>query len=492
MSNKPVIIIIFLCLLSVAEAQTHEAIEQFVNCKDMEGASFSMMVKEVDSGAIIYSYDAGRKVIPASVLKLVTTASAIELLGPGYRFETVLEYEGLIADSVLAGNLYIRGSGDPSLGSSHFAADRNSYTPAQNTFIPQWIAALKEKGIKQIKGSVISDESIFDTEGVSMKWLQEDIGVSYGAGSYGLSVFDNLYKLYFSTGVKGSRPELVSVVPDIKSLRFHNYLVSAPVVNDSAYITGAPFSGERYLYGVLPAERKRIMIRGAIPDPPLFLAQYFRDRLQDSGIVVEGEARTYRLLQEENKISEAERKAIAVTYSPTLREIVRVTNERSHNLYADALLKTLGAKYGSKYDETLSTSGKGIRIVSSYWQEKGLDVSSLWMFDGNGLSVSNKVTATFICELLTYMATKSSQSEAFITSLPKAGMEGTVSGILKGAPLQGKALLKSGGMSRVRAYGGYITKGDKRYALALFANNYTCSMQEITKEIEALLAALFK
>ncbi|MDR1356240.1 MAG: D-alanyl-D-alanine carboxypeptidase/D-alanyl-D-alanine-endopeptidase [Tannerellaceae bacterium] len=493
MRNKSLMVLVMLCLLQAGKSQTHRAIEQFIQHKKMEGASFSILVKEIDSGKALYSYDADRRLTPASVLKLVTTATALEVLGAEYRFETALEYDGVVADSILQGNIYIRGSGDPTLGSSHFASDRSSYTPARNTFIPQWIAALEKKGIRRIRGSVIADERIFDNEGVSMKWMREDLGAYYGAGSYGISVFDNLYNLYLSTGAPGSRPVILSSIPSLPSLRFHNYLVSALIADDSSYIAGAPFSNDRYLYGVLPANGRRITLRGDIPDPPLFLAQYLRDRLQDAGITVEGEADCFRLLLEENRLPRGERKTLAVTRSPTLREIVRITNERSHNLYADALLKTLGAaKYGSRSDETVSTAEKGIRVVLSHWQGKGLDISSLWMFDGNGLSVSNKVTASFICELLVYMATRSSQSDAFIASLPKAGMEGTVAGILKGTDLQGKALLKSGGVSRVRAYGGYITKGNKRYAVALFANNYSCSMQEITKEIEALLLALFK
>jgi D-alanyl-D-alanine carboxypeptidase/D-alanyl-D-alanine-endopeptidase (penicillin-binding protein 4) len=493
MQNKSLIILILLCFLQTSKAQIPPAIQQFLNQKKMEGASFSLMAKDVNSGDVLYSYDADRKLTPASVLKLVTTATALELLGAEYRFATTLEHDGVIVDSILMGNLYIRGSGDPSLGSSHFSPDRNNYTPDRNTFVPQWITALQKKGIRRISGSVIADESIFDTEGISMKWVHEDMGSYYGTGCYGLSVFDNLYKLYVNTGAPGSKPEIVSCVPAIPSLRFHNYLISAQVRTDSSYIVGAPFSNDRYLYGVLPANGKHILLRGDIPDPPLFLAQYFYSRLQQAGIGIGGKATCFRLLPEENKVSKGERKVLATTYSPTLRELIRITNERSHNLYADALLKTLGAtKYKPKSGEVISSAGKGIQVVCSWWQEKGIDTSSLWMFDGNGLAVANKVTASFICELLTYMATKARQGDVFVASLPKAGLEGTVAGILKGSDLQGKALLKSGGISRIRTYAGYITKGNKQYAVALFTHNYSCTMQEITKEIETLLLALFK
>jgi D-alanyl-D-alanine carboxypeptidase/D-alanyl-D-alanine-endopeptidase (penicillin-binding protein 4) len=494
MKNRFAAILFIYSLAQIAGAQIPPALERFLGSRYMQGASCSFLAKEIHSGEILYSYDTDRKLPPASVLKIVTTATALELLDAGYRFSTTLEYDGVISGHVLKGNLYIRGSGDPTLGSSHFAPGRrNTYTPEQNTFIPQWTEALRKQGVREITGSVIADESIFDSEGVSMKWAYEDLGSYYGAGCYGLSVFDNLYKLYLRTGSVGSKPEIVSCVPDIPSLRFHNYLTSGSVKTDSSYIAGAPFVNERYLYGVLPANENSLVLRGDIPNPPLFLAQYVYRRMQQEGIVIGGKATCFRLLQEEkeNDVPRKERRILATTYSPTLREIVRITNERSHNLYAEALLKTLGVQYVTKPGEVISSTEKGIRAVHAYWEKKGLDSSGLWMFDGCGLALSDKVSASFICNLLIYMATKSEQSDTFISSLPKAGMEGTVASFLKGSALQGKALLKSGGMSRVRTYAGFITKGDKRYAVALFTHNYSCTMPEITREIEKLLLSLF-
>ncbi|MDR1645239.1 MAG: D-alanyl-D-alanine carboxypeptidase/D-alanyl-D-alanine-endopeptidase [Tannerellaceae bacterium] len=494
MQNKlPAILIllVLLPLLRAAHGQTSPAIEQFLRHKYMQGASFSFVARDVHSGEILYASDAGRRMTPASVLKLVTTATALELLGAEYRFTTTLEYDGTIANGILRGNLYIKGSGDPTLGSSHFASDRGSEAPGRNTFIASWIDALRKHGIRQITGSVIADESIFDSEGVSMKWMREDLGSYYGAGCYGLSVFDNLYSLSVHTGAPGSRPEIVSCRPAIPGLRFHNYLTSAPVTTDSSFITGLPFSNDRYLYGALPANRRHFPLRGDIPDPPLFLAQYLHECLQQEGIRVKGGPSCFRLLQQANKWPATERKTLTTTYSPPLREIIRITNQRSHNLYAEALLKALGAtQYRPKPGEVISSTGKGLEVVRAHWQEKGFD-ASLWMSDGSGLAISNKVTAASICELLAYMATEARQGEVFVASLPRAGLEGTVAGILKDSALQGKARLKSGGMSRVRTYAGYITRENRPCAVALFAQDYSCTMQEITKEIEILLLSLF-
>jgi D-alanyl-D-alanine carboxypeptidase/D-alanyl-D-alanine-endopeptidase (penicillin-binding protein 4) len=491
MRTKLVILSLCLCFLPGLVEGQEPAVKQLLGLRMMKGASFSFMAKEVGSGKVLYAYDADRELTPASVLKLLTSATVLELLGEDYRYETVLEYDGDIVNGTLKGNLYIRGSGDPTLGSSHFVENRSRYTPGQNTFMPQWIQALTKAGVKRITGSVIADEHIFDSEGIPMKWLREDMGSDYGAGSYGVSVFDNLYRLYLNTGAPGSTPEIRETVPAMPAMRFHNYLKAASVRTDSCYIVGGPFANERYLYGVIPANRERFFIQGDIPDPALFLAQYTSDCLRAEGISVEGSPTCYRILSAENKWVKRKRKALVIIWSPTLREIVRIINERSHNLFADALLKTIGLRYATQPGEVISSMGKGVEVVKAYWREKGLDVSSLQMYDGCGLAATDKVTASFICDLLCYMGSRSGQSDTFLASLPKAGLEGSVANFLKDSSLQGKVLLKSGGMSRVRSFAGYVTKDGKQYAVAVFVNNYSGENRLMLQHLEKLFVSLF-
>lgn len=482
--NKIVPLCLLLCLHLLAGAQTPAPVKWLLQAPYMRGASFSLVVKDVQEGRTVYSYDTDRLQSPASVLKTVATATALEILGEDYRYPTTLEYDGILENGTLEGNLYIKGSGDPSLGSSHFA-------PGQNKFLSTWIAALQKAGIKHITGSVISDESIFDTEGVSIKWLREDMGNYYAPGSYGISIFDNMYKLSLQTGAAGTRPVLKGTEPDIPFIRFKNYLKAAPVSSDSAYIIGAPLDDVRYLYGVLPANREAYVLKGDIPDPALYLARYLTDQLQQKGIRVDGSPSCYRIEVEENRWKKGERKEIVTTYSPTLREIASVCNHVSHNLYADALVKTVGLQYKPRRNEMISSFGRGVQVVKEYWEKKGLDVFPLRMNDGSGLAPADKVSAGFMGELLVYMATESAVSDAFIASLPQAGIEGSVRNFLKGSKLQGKAHLKSGGITGVRSYAGYITKDGRTYAVAVFSNNYSCPMSRMTRALEKLLLQLF-
>ena len=482
--NKIVLLCLLICLHLLAGAQTPAPVKWLLQAPYMRGASFSLVVKDVQEGRTVYSYDTDRLQSPASVLKTVATATALEILGEDYRYPTTLEYDGILENGTLEGNLYIKGSGDPSLGSSHFA-------PGQNKFLSTWIAALQKAGIKHITGSVISDESIFDTEGVSIKWLREDMGNYYAPGSYGISIFDNMYKLSLQTGAAGTRPVLKGTEPDTPFIRFKNYLKAAPVSSDSAYIIGAPLDDVRYLYGVLPANREAYVLKGDIPDPALYLARYLTDQLQQKGIRVDGSPSCYRIEVEENRWKKGERKEIVTTYSPTLREIASICNHVSHNLYADALVKTVGLQYKPRRNEMISSFGRGVQVVKEYWEKKGLDVFPLRMNDGSGLAPADKVSAGFMGELLVYMATESAVSDAFIASLPQAGIEGSVRNFLKGSKLQGKAHLKSGGITGVRSYAGYITKDGKTYAVAVFSNNYSCPMSRMTRALEKLLLQLF-
>ncbi len=482
--NKIVLLCLLICLHLLAGAQTPAPVKWLLQAPYMRGASFSLVVKDVQEGRTVYSYDTDRPKSPAWVLKTVATATALEILGEDYRYPTTLEYDGILENGTLEGNLYIKGSGDPSLGSSHFA-------PGQNKFLSTWIAALQKAGIKHITGSVISDESIFDTEGVSIKWLREDMGNYYAPGSYGISIFDNMYKLSLQTGAAGTRPVLKGTEPDIPFIRFKNYLKAAPVSSDSAYIIGAPLDDVRYLYGVLPANREAYVLKGDIPDPALYLARYLTDQLQQKGIRVDGSPSCYRIEVEENRWKKGERKEIVTTYSPTLREIASICNHVSHNLYADALVKTVGLQYKPRRNEMISSFGRGVQVVKEYWEKKGLDVFPLRMNDGSGLAPADKVSAGFMGELLVYMATESAVSDAFIASLPQAGIEGSVRNFLKGSKLQGKAHLKSGGITGVRSYAGYITKDGKTYAVAVFSNNYSCPMSRMTRALEKLLLQLF-
>ena len=479
---KPFVIILSFLLIFLGKIYSQTAIDRFLSSSYMKGASASIMVKDILNETVLFSYDANREVIPASVMKLVTTATTLELLGEKFRYETKIMYDGVIKDSILEGNIYILGSGDPTTGSSEIGGN-------QHKLFHDWIKAIRVAGINAVSGSVIADESIFDTEGISMKILREDMGSYYGQGSYGINIFDNRYTVFLQTGQPGMQPAIVRTEPYLPFMQFHNYLTVNDSNRDSMYIFGFPFSNDRYLYGTIPSNRFEYQQKGDIPDPPLFLAQYLTELLLKDSVKITGKPTCYRLLLQNGEWRNSERKTITTTTSLPLKDLVHITNYKSHNLYADAFLKTISLLYGNENE--ISCFHKGVKTVKGFWDEKGIDTSSLWMFDGCGLAVTDKVSASFLCDLLSYMHGQSPFSKSFIESLPRAGMEGTVTNFLRGSKLQGKARMKSGSMSRVRSFSGYVTIDNNIYAVAIIVNNFSCSQSQIRADIERLFLSFF-
>ena len=440
--------------------------------KAYEHAAVSVCVLDLNTSKTVAQFNQGQSVTPASVLKLLTTAAALELLGPDFRFETKLMSSGTIENNQLTGDLWIVGKGDPSLGSRQVPGDPSA-------FLADWVKAISNADINRIEGRILADASAFDDEGVSPYWLWEDIGNYYATGIYGLNVFDNSFRLELTSGVAGTKPEITGMTPYIMGLSIENHLLAADNDQDSAYLYGAPYQNEMRLFGTMPANRSNFSIRGQIPDPPTYLAYRFKEELIKAGIPVDGAARSTRLLTGE---SETFKKTISRTKSIPLSQIIRIIHEKSDNFYTECLLRQLA---GQATDRPASAR-EGIRVVKEFWQKKGLDLSALSMYDACGLSPNDRISAELLAQVLKLMASNT----VFEQSLPLAGMEGTVSGFLNGTPLEGKLRLKSGSNQVVNAYAGYYRKNGKSYAVVMIVNYANASRSQIRKDMETFLLSL--
>ena len=458
-------ILLFFSGLSL-NSQIPSALTAFLNKKNLTHASVSFKAIDLGSDKTIVSYQENMSLTPASNMKIVTTATALELLGSRFYFDTSLFYDGNIQDNTLIGNLYIKGNGDPTLGSEFIADDKEN-------FLKEWISVLNRAGIKKITGNIIVLDQLFGYEGVSPKWLWEDMGNHYAPGIYGICVFDNMYRAYIQSSAPGNATAYLYMEPQINNLQITNEITASGDSSDEAYIFGIPFSNKVRLYGSAPAYQSSFVVKGAIPDPGLFLANYFRDYLQQNGIIAEGEATTYRL----NPVTPNEEKFICSIRSVDLASIIQIINVKSNNLYAEHLYKVL----------TILNSID----IQEFWKKKGLDSNALFMYDGSGISPQNAISAGFLIDLLVYMYKRSENSQAFYESLPVAGRNGTVASFLKNTPLNGKARLKSGSISNVQSYSGYIENNGKRYAVSLIVNNFTGKRSELQKDIEQLFNRIF-
>jgi serine-type D-Ala-D-Ala carboxypeptidase/endopeptidase (penicillin-binding protein 4) len=442
-------------------------------------ATVSLCVFDVSHSKMVAQYHAQQSVAPASVVKLVTTAAALEILGPQACFETRLEYTGSMQNGVLDGSLIIRGGGDPSLGSRQSGRDPDA-------FLQSWVKAVHGLGIREIKGDIIADASLFDDEPVSPFWLWEDMGNYYAPGISGLAVYDNSFCLELKSGPVGSHPEIVSVKPLVKGMTIDNHLLAADNTLDSAYLYGAPYQLNRRLFGTMPANRVRFIIRGDLPDPAALLADQLRAALQKAGIVVSGNAQNMRQADGSTLVLAGMRTIICRNRSIPLSQMIRIIHEKSDNLYTEYLLRQLSL---TASDKPASAQG-GLKVVRDFWKKQGLDLSSLFLYDACGLSPNDRVSADFMVRLLAFMFSRSRYAALFEQTLPLAGVEGTVSGFLNGTSLEGKLRLKSGSNQVVNSYAGYYRLNDRVYAVSMLVNYASGTRSQIRKDMENFLLSL--
>lgn len=431
----------------------------------------AIVVKNLSTGQLLVRYNAKKFVIPASTQKLFTTSAAMFLLG-NIRLKTFLQYDGRIADSTLWGNLYILGQGDPTLGSDNFV---------QKDFWDLWIKAVKKLGIKRIHGNIIADASYFDQYPVPEKWTWEDLGNYYGAIPTALCIYDNMYRIYFRTGkYRNSPTKIIKISPEIPGLKIQNFVRSAYIHSDKSYIIGAPYCYDRIAIGYLPAGRDSFIVKGSIPDPPLFLAQQLKNKLIENNIMVDGRAATTRL---DTNVTPIElRKTFFIHYSPPLDSIIARTNHKSINLYAEVLLNLLGKKIAGQ-----GTARSGLGVINRFLDSLGIDTNQVHLVDGSGLSRYNAITALSLLTLLEKIYLSQHKDE-FIATLPIAGINGTLKYVGRNTYLQGRMFAKSGSMNRVRAYAGYLTNTkNQTLAFVVILNNFTCSQRQARKDIEKFL-----
>ncbi len=436
-------------------------------------ASVSIAVSDSQSGESLLQSEPQLSLVPASILKVVTTATALEVFGTEFRFNTILSYSGNVRNDTLFGNLQIIGGGDPTLGSNYFPENMN--------FQAKWIKALLSKNIKVIQGNLILDASIYESQSIPETWIWEDIGNYFGAGASGISVFDNLYEIHLkSENVAGKPTRVIGINPEIPNLDLTNEVFSSDLNSDQAYVFGSPMENRRIIRGTIPKNQSDFVVKASVPDPSVLLATEFSKNLKANGISLSGETKY-------EKVANTSDVQLSVIQSPTLPEIIRITNHESLNLFAEHLLKHLA------FQKTgLGTTKDGCKFVVQFWKDKGLDMTGFFMNDGSGLSRFNAITASQMVSILSYMKTESAYSTDFYQSLAAVG-NGTLT-VFTDVSFPDECLrAKSGSMTRVRCYAGYLTSvSGRQLSFAIMLNNFSCSQKEATREIEELLVALRK
>jgi D-alanyl-D-alanine carboxypeptidase/D-alanyl-D-alanine-endopeptidase (penicillin-binding protein 4) len=416
-------------------------------------------------------------------MKIITTACALQLLGKDYRYETLLQHSGTFdkATGVIDGDLIIRGSGDPSLNSEYFRKPEDTFFVAN-----KWAGVLKEKGVKKITGKMVLDVSCFE-EDVPGTWVWGDLGNYFGAAPHGLSYNDNKFYIVFKPVTKAGDSVLINkTVPCMDGLCFQNG-VKAGGNEDNAIVYRAPFSNNVSIHGTLPVSTKTQSIEASLPDPSLLLARHLQAALAAAGIEIKN-AEPLKITAYTKKTYTATRSNLYTYRSPTLEKIIYFTTLHSNNMYAESIFKTMALKKGG-----WGSTWQGISTVCAHLKSKGFDMNGLFINDGSGLSRSNAVTAEHLSRILYMMCSDSVTKMPFYNSLPVAGVSGSLRSLGKGTALENNLRAKSGYITRVRSYAGYMkTKAGKDVCVSLIINNFNGSPSEIKKRMEEIFLKVYE
>jgi PBP4 family serine-type D-alanyl-D-alanine carboxypeptidase len=407
--------------------------------------SIGVAVYSVDRAAPLYLRSADRSLLPASNMKLYTTAAALDRLGPDFQYVTSLYADGpVLPGGILDGNLILAGRGDPSL-SGRFFADSATYV------FDRFAAELRRAGVRRITGRLIGDASYFDDELAAPGWEPGNLLWWYGARANALSFNDNVVTMEIRPGASVGEPAQVSFHPRADGLRVANHArTSSRRGARSIGIGRRPDIDGFEIWGQVPLGGTPVRYVVAVENPPLFALSVMRDRLQRAGISVTG---MDQVVYDRDLLPQRSRKLVASHVSPRLVELVRVVNKRSQNFFAEQILKTLGAVVDGEgsFDE-------GADVVEAMLGGFGVSTRSVSIADGSGLSRYDIVTARTTAELL--VAMRSHQwFDDYYDSLLIAGQDGDPRRLNSGDAI-GNVHTKTGTLRGVSALSGYATTRD--------------------------------
>lgn len=462
----------FLLIGNCAIAQINQFAETWKNDKDLKGAITSFCIYDVKTQSVIAEHNSQTFVVPASTLKVLTTATGLSVLGNNYRYATKIAYTGSfnIETGVLNGNIVVIGSGDPTLQSEVFYK--------KDTLVNKWAKQIKDFGIKEIKGKIIGDASKWERV-IPGNWIWSDISNYFGAAPCGLTYKDNKFKIIFKSTLSGEKTSIVKTIPEnvFSKFKFNNKVI-ANGSEDEAFVYGDPFGYEKEISGKIPPKKDEFEVESVYPDPALLCAEELYNALIKMN--VRCNENSYESNYAKND-SLTKPTIIYTHYSPSMEKIVNATNIMSNNLYAETILRTLGN--GSSYN--------GCEAIKKHVVSKGISTNELYITDGSGLSRANNVTTNLQAQLLAKIYQEEAIYKDFYASLPIAGKNGSMRSIGKGTYIEEKMRAKTGYINRARGYCGYLTTSTgKEISFSVLFNNYNCSASQAKTKIEKFLIAL--
>jgi serine-type D-Ala-D-Ala carboxypeptidase/endopeptidase (penicillin-binding protein 4) len=450
--------------------QLELAINRFNADPQVKYAQFSLYVMDANTGEVLLDRNGQTGMATASCLKLVTSATAFELLGKDYRFKTmlrkVIDKEDVPGDTVLRGDLLVMPGGDPSLGSWRWPSTK------ENQVLEGIIQSIKKQRIRRVAGAVhlMADPTYDITPG---GWTWDDLGNYYGAPARQVNWHENQFDIEWETEPAKNRfAQIKSISPAMPGVKLKHFVKTAAAgTGDQTIIYLAPFASSGFITGSLPMAQKSFTTSGALPEPDRLLAQALTQRLLAEGLIQNDsvEVMHYDYNYSEKKYTLAGDTVWTAIESPPLDSLNYWFMRRSINLYGEAFIKQIAYK-----GFPVSSTKKGCDTLKAFWKSRGIEPGALNIYDGSGLSPQNRVT-----------------TKALATVLQYARKQPWFSSYYHGFPEYNGMKLKSGTIADVKGFAGYHkAKNGREYIIAFLVNNYSGKSSDIVGKMYKVLDVL--
>ncbi|MBD3287309.1 D-alanyl-D-alanine carboxypeptidase/D-alanyl-D-alanine-endopeptidase [candidate division KSB1 bacterium] len=424
-------------------------------------AHWGVVIQSLETGENIYLKNENKNFMPASNMKLFTTAVALLKLRPDFKYRTHLFHNGTVVDGILNGDLIIQGSGDPSFTSRYH--DGNIVG-----IFEQWADSLKKSGIHAIEGDIVGDDNFFDEEIMGDGWAWDYQSDWYAAQISALSFNDNCMDILFTPGDSVGAPANYRLEPETDFVEIINHVTTVgPEKETAIYYNRLRGTNRVVISGRMAIDTTEKRDWFSIENPTLYTTTILKQVLEQNGIIVSGVPRDIDHC-EPDEFAEEDLIRVFVHESPPLWKIVNTINKVSQNLYAELLLRTLGAELKQQ-----GNAEGGIQVVKETIPDMGINPVNFVMVDGSGLSRLNLITPRQITQLLRYMH-ESPANKFFYNSLPTAGVDGSLKHRMKNTSAKGKVIAKTGYLGHAVALSGYLRTGENEECVfSLITNNFT-------------------
>jgi D-alanyl-D-alanine carboxypeptidase/D-alanyl-D-alanine-endopeptidase (penicillin-binding protein 4) len=441
-------------------------------------ALIGVEVVDLESAHSLYAWNAAHFVVPASNTKLFTTALALTRLGANYRFETrVLAMNPPGADGYLAGDLILKGSGDPSLTGRPIPYSKDAHRGDALRAIEELADQIFARGIRRIDGDIVGDDTAYAWEPYPPGWSADDAIWDYGAPVSALTLNDNMIRVTLTPGEKAGDPARIALNPPLEYLWIDNQVRTALETAIQAY--RAPGAAQISLTGTIASPVTETL---AVDDPARFAACALADALTRRGVAIGGRPVARHRAADDDTPRPAEPIILASRTSPSLEELLRVTDKVSQNLYAEMALREAG--HGSRH--------AGLEEMKAFLAGAGADPKDYSFEDGSGLSRLTLVTPHAITQLLAWMY-RSPNRDVWVSLLPVGAEDGSLRHRFGGLAAAHAIHAKTGSLSHVSALSGYaIVKGRHPLAFSIVVNNYNTPASEVVQVIDKIAVALIQ